>query len=172
MALYPIDLDFIAEEAVRRKDDYEAFKYYVELDERSDDTLDALVENVAAPIVEAVDCTKCGNCCRSLGVYVTENDTERIATTTHISVDELLSTIIDQDAAKDVGEWGVFNSSPCLFLQDDNLCQIYENRPDSCRAYPCFTPHFRWLVEDILGGVGFCPIIYHVIEQLQQELGW
>lgn len=170
--MYTIDLEFIAEAAIHRKDDYDAFKYYVELDERSDDELDALVEELVEPIVNGIDCTQCGNCCRSLGVYVTEQDTQRLAEVTHISVDELMSTLVDREQAAKVGEWGVFKESPCPFLQKDNLCAIYEQRPDSCRAYPTFMPHFRYMVEDIIGGVGTCPIIYHLIERLQVELKW
>jgi hypothetical protein len=120
MSHYPIDLDFIAQESERRQDDYDAFRYYVELDERPDPQLDALVDDLAAPIINAIDCTQCGNCCRSLDAYVTEQDAQRLSTATHISVDQLLSTIIDRDQAARVGEWGVFNQSPCPFLQNNN----------------------------------------------------
>ena len=60
--MYTINLDYIAAEAKRRQDDYDAFKYYVELDERSDNEFDALVDKLAAPIIDAIDCTQCGNC--------------------------------------------------------------------------------------------------------------
>jgi len=30
----------------------------------------------------------------------------------------------------------VLKSSPCVFLQDDNKCSIYEDRPLACREYP------------------------------------
>ena len=105
-------------------------------------------------------------------VYVTEQDTEQLAAGAYISVDELLDTVIDREQAAKVGEWGVFRQSPCSFLQKDNLCSVYTHRPESCRAYPVFTPLFRYMIGDILGGVGICLIIYHLIERLQNELNW
>ncbi len=169
--LIQIDLDFIAIEAQRRANDYEAFRYYVELDERSDEELDKLVEDIATPIIAAVDCTKCANCCRVLDVYLTQNDAQRLAAGTALPLDKLLHNTIDRERAAQVEEWGVLTQSPCQFLKECR-CSIYPHRPTSCRLYPQFTPDFRWVLEDILGGVGICPIIYHVIEHLQIELKW
>lgn len=168
---YPIDLPFIAAEAVNRADDYDAFRYFVELDERTDVELDGLIEEIAAPIITAIDCKQCANCCYSLDVYLTESDAERLATGSFIPLDQLLNDRIDPDRAAENGEWGVFRHKPCQFL-NDKLCSVYEHRPESCRTYPVFTPDFRWTLGEILGGVGLCPIIYHTIERLQQELGW
>lgn len=162
-----IDLAFIQAEAIRRKDDYEAFAYYVELDDRSDVALDALVDAIAEPIIAAIDCTKCANCCRSLDVFLTPNDAERLSPVSFISLDQVL----DHQAGQAVGEWAKFTHQPCIFL-NDKRCTIYDHRPDSCRMYPIFTPQFRWTVRDILSGVGLCPIIYHVIEDLQAVLDW
>jgi Fe-S-cluster containining protein len=160
-------LDIIAAEAVRRADDYTAFAHYVELQELSDEALDSLVERIAAPIIEAIDCTQCANCCRHLNIYLTESDGKRLAE----AIDVPLSSIIDHERAHQQDEWGMFIQKPCRFL-DGNLCSIYPHRPESCRIYPVFTPNFRWTIDMILEGVGLCPIIYNVIETLQDELGW
>ncbi len=166
-----IDLEFIAAEALNRADDYDAFRYFVELDERTDAELDTLVEKIAAPIIAAIDCKQCANCCRSLDVYLTEADAERLAAGSFIPIEQLLNDTIDRDRAAANEEWGVFRHKPCQFL-NGTLCSVYEHRPESCRMYPVFTPDFRWTLEEVLGGVGLCPIIYHTIEQLQRELGW
>lgn len=167
---FSIDLAFITAEAQRRADDYEAFGYYIEIETRSDAELDTLVDTIAAPIIRAVDCTQCANCCRTLDVYLTPDDAARLAQAIFIPLDTLVETYLDQ-AQPAVDEWGMFKQRPCPFLRE-NLCSIYPHRPESCRAYPTFTPDFRWAISDILGGVGSCPIIYHVIEALQVELGW
>lgn len=159
------NLIFIADEAKRRADDYAAFRYYVELDERSDIELDRFIEEIAAPIIEAIDCTQCANCCRSLDVYITPIDAQHLATIVPIE------GIITHEQAQAVGEWGMLKGRPCHFLAG-NLCSIYQQRPESCRLYPVFTPDFRWTLEDIMGGVGLCPIIYNVIEHLQVAMGW
>lgn len=160
-------LDFIAAEAARRADDYEAFAHYIELQEHSDEELDALVERIAAPIVEAIDCTQCANCCRNLDIYLTESDGQRLTE----AVDVPLSSILDYEQARTHNEWGMFTKKPCRFL-DGNLCSIYPHRPESCRIYPVFTPYFRWTIDMILEGVEICPIIYNVIEAVQKELHW
>lgn len=169
--MFPIDLDRIADAAVRHADDYEAFRYYIELDERSDAELDALVARIAAPIIASIDCKACANCCRSLDVYLMESDAIRLAEGTVIPFQTLLDQHIDHERAATVEEWGVFRQKPCGFL-NGKLCSVYEHRPESCRQYPVFTPDFRWTLEDVFGGIGLCPIIYYLIEQLKTELGW
>jgi len=164
-----VDLAFIAQQAAQRHDDYAAFRYYVEDDERSDAALDTLVESIAQPIIAAIDCTTCANCCRNLAVYLTPQDAEQLATGLALSPETLHSNYIDSAAA--VEEWGVLRQRPCAFL-GGALCSVYAHRPESCRAYPEFTPDFRWQLGHILGGVGLCPIIYHVIEGVKDALKW
>jgi hypothetical protein len=171
LSRFSIDLAFIAIQAHIRHDDYDAFGYYVELDERTDEELDALVDSIAAPIIAQIDCTQCANCCRVLDVYLTPEDAETLAQGTFIPLESLMTEKIDQDKAAQVEEWGVFKQQPCSFLKS-NLCSVYDYRPESCRAYPALTPDFRWLVHDILDGVGLCPIIYHTIEALQKAMRW
>ena len=165
------DLSVIASQTDTNADDYEAFRYYVELDELTDADLDALVENLAAPIIQAIDCTTCANCCLNLDVYLTPKDAQRLADGLMISLEDIQEQYIDHPAAEAEGEWGMLADSPCRFLKDKH-CTIYPHRPESCRAYPEFTPDFRWQVQHILGGVGLCPIIYNVIEAVKQELKW
>lgn len=165
------DLDFIARQAQANVDDYIAFGYYIELDERTDTDLDTLIDQIANPIIDGIDCTQCGNCCRSLDVYLEPSDAKRLSSGTQILYETLVNLHIDQDRAAAVDEWGVFKHKPCVFLEG-KICSIYEYRPNSCREYPVFTPDFRWTVQEVLGGVGLCPIIYNMIEQLKIELGW
>ena len=160
------DLQWIAQRAQDNRDDYDAFRYYVEDDDRSDSELDALVEKLVAPITATIDCTTCGNCCRSLDVYLTPNDAARLANALNCADD-----YIEHTRAQSEGEWGMLRERPCAFL-NGNLCILYDHRPQSCRDYPAFTPDFRWQLEHILGGVGLCPIIYNVIEALKHQMNW
>ncbi len=159
------DLAHLQHIAQARADDYDAFRYYVELDDRSDAELDALVERLAAPIVAAIDCTQCANCCHHLAVYLTPDDAARLNTAMDAA------PYIEHERAQQAEEWGMLKASPCPFLAGKH-CGVYPQRPESCRAYPEFTPDFRWQLGHILGGVGLCPIIYNVIEAVQAELGW
>lgn len=164
---YALDLDHIAALAAQRKDEFEVLRYTIELleDELPDPMLDALVEEIAAPVIAAIDCTQCANCCRRLDVYLTPADANRLAEGLGLPLDEVMARHVDQAHAAEEGEWGRINAHPCPFLAG-KLCSLYPHRPESCRLYPVFTPDFRWTLDDLLGGAGLCPIIYHVLDAL------
>ena len=165
------DLSIIAQHAAEHVNNNTAFRYFIELDERSDEALDALVNEIAAPVIATIDCTACANCCRNLDVYLIETDAIGLMTATGQSQRTLEKTVIDRQRAAEVDEWGVVKHKPCPFL-NGKLCSIYEHRPQSCRLYPTFTPDFRWTLEDMFGGVGLCPIIFNVVERLKIVLSW
>lgn len=159
------DLDQIKRLAAERHDEFEVMRYMLEFrDDLSDTEIDAVVDAVAAPIIDAIDCTQCANCCRSLDVYVTPEDARRLAPVAHIPLDE----IIEHEQAWKVGEWGKFRAKPCAFL-NGKLCSVYEQRPETCRTYPAFTPDFRWTLDDIIEGAGLCPIIYNVLVAMVEK---
>jgi Fe-S-cluster containining protein len=171
MSNWVTDLDFIAQAAQEKREDNAAFAYYVELDERSDSELDARIEALAAPIIAGIDCTQCGNCCRNLQVYLTPPDAEALAAGLFIPLSQVQDRYLDLEGAAEEGEWARFRARPCAFLAGKR-CSIYPHRPESCRAYPEFTPDFRWQAEQIMGGYGLCPIIYNLIEVLKHDLQW
>lgn len=159
------DLNQIKILAKQHHDDFEVLGYTLELlDEVSDSQIDNWVDRIAQPIINAIDCTQCANCCRSLDVYLTQGDAQQLKSNIDISLD----SIIDYQSARKVGEWGTFKAKPCGFLQD-NLCSVYAHRPETCRTYPTFTPDFRWTFADTIEGASICPIIYNVLIQLHQR---
>ena len=98
-------------------------------------------------------CTACGKCCKTKGkVYMTPEEHGRAATLLKISkedfIQEYVSHIIPDG---DNGDWVRLMEKPsnsdndpnitekshgCIFLNDDNTCQIYEARPIQCSTYP------------------------------------
>jgi uncharacterized protein len=162
------DLDQIKILAQQHHDDFEVLGYMLELHEDvTDAQVDTWVDEIAQPIDDAVDCTQCANCCRSLDVYVTEDDTQRLANGIHVSLDSIM-TYVDRESAEKVEEWGKFKAKPCGFLKD-KLCSVYEHRPETCRTYPVFTPDFRWTIDDTVEGASICPIIYNVLIALHER---
>ena len=162
------DLDQIKQLAAQHHDDFEVMRYMLEADDDLDNTeLDAQIDAIAAPIIAAIDCKQCANCCRSLDVYLTEPDAQRLANGIHIPVDEILTGYID--SAAEVEEWGKFRARPCAFLQD-KLCSVYAHRPESCRIYPVFTPDFRWTLTDTIEGAALCPIIYNTLVAMLDQV--
>jgi hypothetical protein len=158
------DLDTLRQLAVERHDEFEVMRYTLEAEADLDDALlDAWIDTIAAPIVAAIDCTQCANCCRVLDVYLVEEDAHRLASGLLIPLEEVQTRYIDP--AAEVEEWGKLRQRPCAFLKG-KLCSVYRHRPESCRLYPIFTPDFRWTLADTIAGAGICPIIYNVVSEV------
>ena len=157
------NLDAIKQLAAERADAFKVLQYQLEYrDDLTDVHIDAIVDEVAAPIVDAIDCTQCANCCRSLDVYLTPEDADRLADGLHIPVDQVETRYVEHYDAEQVGEWGRFRERPCAFL-NGKLCSVYAHRPETCRTYPAFTPDFRWTLDDTIEGASVCPIIYNLL---------
>jgi Fe-S-cluster containining protein len=159
-------LDEISRLAVERRDEFEVLRYTLEGDDDlTDAEIDAAVDRIAQPIVAAIDCTQCANCCRGLLVSLVPSDAERLADAIDIPVEHVVTQYVDLERGREVEEWGVFRHRPCVFLRG-NLCSVYSHRPESCRTYPLFTPDFRWTLEHTIAGAGTCPIIYNVLSEM------
>lgn len=162
------DLQRVQQLAAARHDEFEVLRYLLELDDDIDDArLDALVEEIAAPIRAAIDCTKCANCCRTLTVYMTPEDAKLLADGLGTPPAEVIRSYIDPASSPDEDAWRL-RFRPCCFLEG-KLCSVYAHRPDACRIYPSFAPDFRWTLENTLDGAGICPIIYNVLSQLSEQ---
>lgn len=163
------DLATVRQRAAQHHAEFELLRAMLERSARLDDArLDAFVDQVAAPIIAAIDCTECANCCRSLDVYLVEDDALRLSEGMTIPLGEIETRYISHDTA-DVGEWGKFRQQPCALL-DDKRCSVYAHRPETCRTYPALTPDFRWTLEDTIGGAAICPIIYNTLVALCERL--
>jgi Fe-S-cluster containining protein len=163
-------LNTIKHLAAERRDEFEVMRYtleamYDEPNAPDDAEIDRRVDAIAAPIIAAIDCTQCANCCRALLVSLVPDDADRLSAAVDIPIDQVIERYVDLERGEEVSEWGVFKERPCVFLKG-NLCSIYAHRPDSCRLYPQFTPDFRWTLEHTIAGTSYCPIIYNVVSQL------
>jgi Fe-S-cluster containining protein len=58
---------------------------------------------------------------------------------------------------------------PCPFLRE-NLCTVYEGRPDNCRSFPNLHKRdFRSRLIQVIENSTICPIVYNVLEVLKLE---
>lgn len=162
MSAFITDLDTVKARAQARHDDFEVMRYQLQGDDDLNDArIDKLVDMIAAPIVAAIDCTTCANCCRHLEVQLGEDDIIRLAEGLGISHQQAEAQIAMQPM-NDPDIIGTFAAKPCPFL-DGKLCRVYAHRPTACRDYPQFTPDFRWMLNWMIAGAHLCPIIYHVL---------
>jgi uncharacterized protein len=160
------DLTRIEQLTEARRDEFEVLMYQLQHDDDlTDAQIDALVDEIAAPIVAAIDCTACGNCCRALTVHIYPEDIPRLAQGLDSAAEDIEAQYIDRpdDLPSDV--WGQFKQQPCALLCG-NLCSIYEHRPQACRDFPTFTPDFRWTLDYLMHNARICPIIYNVLARM------
>jgi len=63
------------------------------------------------------------------------------------------------------------DATPCPFL-DGKMCSVYEDRPDACRGYPYVGGNISSRMIGIIERAETCPIIFAMLEELKDELGF
>ncbi|HMR91773.1 MAG TPA: YkgJ family cysteine cluster protein [Chitinophagaceae bacterium] len=112
---------------------------------------------------QKVDCLQCARCCKNYSPRFKTPDVKRIARHLGMKESVFISTYLRVDEEGDF----VVQSVPCPFLNEDNTCRIYDERPSDCRRFP-------YTDEDVLlkrpqltlKNASFCPITYYVLEKL------
>lgn len=128
----------------------------------------AVLDNAVCRLYEVlspqIDCTACGNCCRSLLINLEKEDARVLADYLDIGIDQFRNTYVEESSS---GELSVMNKIPCHFLKD-NMCTVYAARPTECREFPgLHRPGFNQRLFATFMHYGRCPIIYNVIEGLR-----
>ncbi|ULQ53850.1 YkgJ family cysteine cluster protein [Flavihumibacter fluvii] len=154
------DLSFIANDAEHKRSENEVFRDYLKL---IPDDLDVVVQEINAKIETLVDCTLCGNCCRSLMINVTAEEADHLAKRLGKPLPQVKQEFLEESTGGQL----VINTIPCHFLAD-NKCTIYADRFSDCKAFPHLDkPGFRQRIFGTLMHFGRCPIIYNVMEELK-----
>lgn len=157
------DLSIIAQEAIIKEE--ENFRFREVLKSKNSNAIDELVFQLNGSISSQIDCTKCGNCCRSLMINITTADTERLAAHLQTSIKEFEEKYVERSSE---GTFAVMNSIPCHFLHE-NKCTVYEKRPEECREFPGLHRNgFTTRLFATFMHYGRCPIVYNVIEALKK----
>lgn len=114
-----------------------------------------------------VDCLQCANCCKHYSPRFKTPDVKRISKLLRMRESEFIDQYLKVDEDGDF----VVKTSPCPFLGADNYCNIYEDRPSDCRRFP-YTDEDVLIKRPVLTlkNTSFCPITYHVIERLIENL--
>lgn len=126
--------------------------------------LDAIVQETTDDVWGRIDCLTCGNCCKTLQIQVEEKDMKRLAKRLQMSLRDFAARYI---AVADDG-FKHFNTAPCPFLEADNRCAVYEDRPQACRDFPYLRDrHFRSRTLSMIENTATCPIVFNVWEALK-----
>ncbi len=138
------------------------------LKQQDGETIDELVFGLNEKIEPAIDCTVCGNCCKTLMINVTEQEADNLSN----YLNQPLQKVKQQYLEKGLGNQYIINQMPCHFL-NGTVCSIYPQRFAGCREFPALNqPHFTQRLFTVFMHYGRCPIIFNVVEALKIETGF
>jgi uncharacterized protein len=116
---------------------------------------------------EQIDCLKCARCCKGYSPRFKGPDIKRISKILGMKETAFIEKYLVYDEEGDY----VAVTSPCPFLEENNQCGIYEDRPSDCKRFP-------YTDEDVIlkrpqltmKNSSFCPIVVSVMEGLLEKL--
>ena len=163
---YIADLAFIAARAAKKEEENDHFLHSL----RSYDSteLDTIVHGINQQVSDAIDCTECGNCCNKLVINVTHEEMVSRAERFNMSNEAFKEKYLEESQ-----QGALFiNTIPCHFFAEKK-CTIYNDRFQECRDFPhLHKPGFKARFLGTLMHYGNCPIVYNVVEELKERLGF
>ena len=158
------DLDCILELSIKKETENEDFVDFIKT--LDGNYVDATVHQLNKAISSTIDCTLCGNCCKSLMILVDEEEADLLCN--HLNQ----TREIFEEKYVEKGSSGlmIMNQIPCHFLSE-NKCTVYEQRFAGCNEFPAMhLPNFKDRLFTTFMHYNRCPIIYNVVEQLKVTL--
>ena len=158
------DLTKIKQIADEKQAENDLFRDF--LKQQNDDVIDSMVHTLSETITPQIDCTQCGNCCKSLMINITKEETIQLSSHLQISETQLIDQYIEQSEQGQM----IINTIPCHFLKG-TTCSIYEQRFTECREFPhLHKPHFTGRLFGTMQYYEICPIIFNVVEKLKEAI--
>lgn len=159
-----MDLSKLKEEA--SKAEASSRKLVEQLKRKKPKELDDIVHALHDEAFQEIDCLTCANCCRTTSPIFYERDIDRAAKRLKISPSEFVDRYLRIDEDKDY----VLKTAPCPFLDHENYCMIYADRPTACREYPhTDRKRFHQILDLTLRNTFVCPAVYRVMEDLKRK---
>lgn len=158
----------LAQLAKNAKDKHNENKKYLDkLKKKAPKDLDYQMQEIHQDVFKKTDCLSCANCCKTTGPLFTNADIERISKHLKMKPQQFTEKYLQIDEDNDY----VLQSLPCMFLDAQNYCLIYEVRPKACREYPhTDRKKFHQINNLTLKNVEICPAAFQVVEQMKKKI--
>ncbi len=154
----------LAQEANKKNPDFK--KLIRNLKKKTPKNFDYLMQEIHEEVFTKIDCLTCANCCKTTSPIITEKDLERIAKHLRMKPAEFIDKYLKKDTD---GLW-MFTQTPCVFLDRDNYCLIYEVRPKACREYPHLDrKKNHQLLHLHQKNASICPAVFDALEILEKK---
>jgi Fe-S-cluster containining protein len=140
-------------------------KFFQKLKKVKTGELDVLFEKFHIRFSEEIDCLLCANCCKGTGPLLKDRDISRLSKSLQMKPNKFIDTYLKTDEEGDL----IFKDLPCPFIDDNNYCFVYEDRPAACREYPhTDRRNIKKYLKPTLENYRICPIVYLVVEELKK----
>jgi uncharacterized protein len=141
------------------------FNFLRSLKSKDEEPVDQAARKLHAEVFSIIDCTRCGNCCRTSNPVFTEQEIERIAQRLGMTGAELIEKHFvaceDEDGMQP-------KTQPCPLLGADTRCTVYEDRPASCAGFP-YTDEEGFACRTYMHAANAlgCPAVFYIIERMR-----
>lgn len=127
--------------------------------------LDHLIHSLHLSEFTKINCLECANCCKTISPSVFDSDVRRMAAACKMKTSDFIDRYLRPDQDNDY----IFNTTPCPFLGEDNMCIIYEARPRACREYPhTDRKRMHQILEISAMNTKVCPAVFNIAERLKR----
>ena len=127
--------------------------------------VDDAFHSVHDEVFEEINCLECANCCKTTSPIFYQTDIERVAKSLRMKPGDFIEKYLRIDEDKDY----VLKSSPCPFLDAENYCSVYEDRPKACREYPHTNRKKMVQIMDLTHkNTLVCPAVFEMVERLKK----
>ena len=158
------DLSVLQHYAISNEEENEDFRTF--LNQQDGMLVDEIVSHLNQVVSSQIDCTKCGNCCRSLMINIEPVEVQQMSAHLNMPLQQFKDTYVEESQQGQL----VMNTIPCHFLHN-NKCNVYEHRFTECREFPhLHKPGFINRLFVTFMHYGRCPIVFNVVEALKAEL--
>ncbi len=142
-------------------------QFYDKLKKNTPKNLDDYFHEAHEEVFEQTDCLTCANCCKTTSPIFYQKDIERVAKKVKLKPGQFIEKYLHLDEEGDY----VLNASPCPFLDSENYCMVYDERPTACREYPHTNRKKMYQLLDLTyRNTLVCPAVLAITRRLQTIL--
>ncbi len=150
--------------AQERQDENDRFRSF--LKGKDGAKIDERVQRLNKAVEVSIDCTACGNCCKSFMISIEKEELDNVANFLQTPVETIKEKYIEESE----GGAMLISAIPCHFL-GGTKCTVYEARFSVCREFPhLHQPDFICRLFNVMQHYSICPIVFNVVETLKDEL--
>ena len=140
-------------------------KFLQSLKKKDPRKVDSAFHDVHDKVFEEINCLECANCCKTTSPIFYQTDIERVAKSLKMKPGDFIEKYLRIDEDKDY----VLKSSPCPFLDAENYCSVYDDRPKACREYPHTNrKKMVQIMELTYKNTLVCPAVLEMVERLKK----